>query len=83
MDQPLQVNPTGQHGREQRQHVLLHFADGRGQGADDGIESHLLDDVLEGCGRLACDSTQGLQEDKHRSVTDSAGTGHPHPTDAT
>lgn len=61
LDQPLEMNPTGQHGREEGQHVLLHFADGRGQGADDSIEAHLLDDVLEGRGRLACDSAQGLR----------------------
>lgn len=61
LDQPLKMDPAGQHGREQRQHVLLHFADGGGQGADDSVEPHLLDDVLKDGGRLACDPAQGLR----------------------
>lgn len=70
LDQPLQMNPSGQHGGKQSEHAVLHFAGGRGQGANDHVQPYLLHDVLEGCRRLASDSAQSLQGRKHRFVTE-------------
>lgn len=61
LDQPLQVDPTGQHGGEQGQQVLLDPADGGGQGGDHRGQAHLLDDVLEGGRGVARDPAQGLR----------------------
>lgn len=55
------MDPTGQHGREQGQQVLLNSADGGGQGSDHRGQAHLLNDVLEGGRGVASDPAQGLR----------------------
>ena len=62
------MNPTGQHGSEQGQQVLLNSADGGGQGVDDGVQAHLLNHVLEGSRGMARDPAQGLRRQGDGSV---------------
>lgn len=70
LDQSLQVDPTGQHGGEQGQQVLLDSTDAGGQGGDHRGQAHLLDDVLEGGRGVASDPAQGLRrQGTHLSVT--------------